>query len=149
MKIAMVGLGRMGANMVRRLMKGGHQCVVSDRDPKAVEKLASEGAIASTSLEDMVKKLEAPRAVWIMVPSGEPTENTVQQLSGLLSKGDIIIDGGNSYFKDDARRAKQLSPSGIRYVDAGTSGGVWGLERGYCLMIGGQTEAVRSEERRV
>ena len=146
MKIAMVGLGRMGANMVRRLMKGGHQCVVSDRDPKAVEKLAGEGAIASTSLEDMVKKLDAPRAVWIMVPAGEPTENTVQQLSGLLSKGDIIIDGGNSYFKDDARRAKQLEPKGIRYVDAGTSGGVWGLERGYCLMIGGETEAVKHLE---
>ena len=132
--------------MVRRLMKGGHQLVVSDRDPKAVEKLAGEGAIASSSLEDMVKKLEAPRAVWIMVPAGEPTENTVQQLSALLGKGDIIIDGGNSYFKDDARRAKQLEPKGIRYVDAGTSGGVWGLERGYCLMIGGQTEAVKHLE---
>jgi 6-phosphogluconate dehydrogenase len=136
----------MGANMVRRLMKGGHQCVVSDRDAKAVEKLAGEGAIGSASLEDMVKKLEAPRAVWIMVPSGDPTEATVQALSNLLSKGDIIIDGGNSYFKDDARRAKQLEPKGIRYVDAGTSGGVWGLERGYCLMIGGQTEAVKHLE---
>ncbi len=144
MKIAMVGLGRMGANMVRRLMKGGHQCVVHDRDPKAVEKLVSEGAIGASSLEDLAKKLDAqPRAVWIMVPAGEATENTVQQLSGLLSKGDIIIDGGNSYFKDDARRAKQLEPKGIRYVDAGTSGGVWGFERGYCLMIGGQTEAVK------
>jgi 6-phosphogluconate dehydrogenase len=146
MKIAMVGLGRMGANMVRRLMKGGHQLVVSDRDPKAVEKLAQEGAIGSSSLEDMVKKLDAPRAVWIMVPAGEPTEATVQQLSTLLGKGDIIIDGGNSYFKDDARRAKQLEPKGIRYVDAGTSGGVWGLERGYCLMIGGETQAVKHLE---
>jgi 6-phosphogluconate dehydrogenase len=143
MKIAMVGLGRMGANMVRRLMKGGHQLVVHDRSPDAVQKMAGEGAIGAASLEDLVKKLEAPRAVWIMVPAGDATESTVQKLSGLLSSGDMIIDGGNSYFKDDARRAKQLEPKGIRYVDAGTSGGVWGLERGYCLMVGGHPEAVK------
>src|SRR5438270_2137658 len=142
MKIAMVGLGRMGANMVRRLMKGGHTVVVHDRAPDAVQKMAGEGAVGSSSLEDLVKKLEAPRAVWIMVPAGDATESTVQKLSGLLSSGDMIIDGGNSYFKDDARRAKQLEPKGIRYVDAGTSGGGGGLERGYCLMVGGALEAV-------
>ncbi len=146
MKIAMVGLGRMGANMARRLIKGGHQCVVWNRDPKPVEQLVKEGAIGSSNIEELVKKLEAPRAVWVMLPSGEVTENMVNQLSGLLSKGDIIIDGGNSYFKDDARRAKALEPKGIRYVDAGTSGGVWGLERGYCLMVGGNAEAVKHLE---
>jgi 6-phosphogluconate dehydrogenase len=143
MKLGMVGLGRMGANMVRRLMKGGHSVVVSDRSADAVAGMAKEGAQPSTALEDLVKKLEAPRVVWVMVPSGEPTESTVQKLGTLLSKGDVIIDGGNSYFKDDARRAKELAPKGITYVDAGTSGGVWGLERGYCLMVGGTPEAFK------
>jgi 6-phosphogluconate dehydrogenase len=133
----------MGANMVRRLMKGGHNVVVSDRSADAVAGMAKEGATASSSLEDLVKKLDAPRVVWIMVPSGEPTESTVQKLGTLLSKGDVVIDGGNSYFKDDARRAKELAPKGITYVDAGTSGGVWGLERGYCLMVGGTPEAFK------
>jgi 6-phosphogluconate dehydrogenase len=133
----------MGANMVRRLMKGGHSVVVSDRSADAVAGMAKEGATPSSSLEDLVKKLDAPRVVWVMVPSGEPTESTVQKLGTLLSKGDVVIDGGNSYFKDDARRAKELAPKGITYVDAGTSGGVWGLERGYCLMVGGTTEAFK------
>jgi 6-phosphogluconate dehydrogenase len=143
MKLGMVGLGRMGANMVRRLMKGGHTVVVSDRSADAVAGMAKEGATASSALEDLVKKLDAPRVVWVMVPSGDPTETTVQKLGTLLSKGDVIIDGGNSYFKDDARRAKELEPKGITYVDAGTSGGVWGLERGYCLMVGGTTDAFK------
>ncbi|MBK7857183.1 MAG: decarboxylating 6-phosphogluconate dehydrogenase [Archangiaceae bacterium] len=146
MKIAMVGLGRMGANMARRLMQGGHTCVVHDRDPEAVAVLVGEGAIGASSLEELAQKLEAPRAVWLMVPAGDPTEQTVQRLAGLLSKGDLVVDGGNSYFKDDARRAKQLEPLGIRYLDAGTSGGVWGKERGYCLMIGGEKEAVKHLE---
>jgi 6-phosphogluconate dehydrogenase len=143
MQIAMVGLGRMGGNMVRRLMKGGHSCVVYDRGADAVAGLAKEGATGSNSLQDMVAKLQKPRAVWIMVPAGKPTEDTVQALAGLLESGDTIIDGGNSFFKDDVRRSKEVAKKGIRYVDAGTSGGVWGVERGYCLMVGGSKEAIQ------
>jgi 6-phosphogluconate dehydrogenase len=143
MQLGMVGLGRMGANMTRRLMRGGHQLVVSDRTPEVVKQLAGEGAGGSSSLEDLVGKLKTPRAVWVMVPAGEPTEHTVQQLAELMKAGDAIIDGGNSYFKDDVRRAEQLEGKGIHYIDVGTSGGVWGLDRGYCMMIGGPDEAVK------
>jgi len=139
----MVGLGRMGANMTRRLMRGGHQLVVSDLSADAVKQLAGEGATGSTSLEDLISRLTPPRAVWIMVPAGAPTEQTVQRLAQNLKPGDAIIDGGNSYFKDDVRRARELSPKGIHYLDVGTSGGVWGLERGYCMMIGGPKDAVQ------
>jgi 6-phosphogluconate dehydrogenase len=142
MQIAMVGLGRMGGNMVRRLMAGGHSCVVYDRGADAVGALAKEGATGSNTLQDMVGKLQKPRAVWIMVPAGKPTEDTVQALAALLESGDTIIDGGNSFFKDDVRRSKDVAKKGIRYVDAGTSGGVWGVERGYCLMVGGSKEAI-------
>jgi 6-phosphogluconate dehydrogenase len=143
MQLGMVGLGRMGANMTRRLMRGGHQLVVSDRTLDVVKQLAGEGASGSSSLEDLVGRLKTPRAVWIMVPAGEPTEKTVQQLAELMQAGDAIIDGGNSYFKDDVRRAEQLKGKGIHYIDVGTSGGVWGLDRGYCMMIGGPDEAVQ------
>src|SRR5579863_2407578 len=131
MQLGMVGLGRMGANMTRRLIRGGHQLVVSDLSPEAVKGLASEGAGGSSSLEDLVAKLTPPRAVWVMVPSGGPTEQTVQRLAQHMQAGDTIIDGGNSYFKDDVRRAGEFKGRGIHYVDVGTSGGVWGLERGY------------------
>ncbi|HEX2644554.1 MAG TPA: decarboxylating 6-phosphogluconate dehydrogenase [Thermoanaerobaculia bacterium] len=143
MQIGMIGLGRMGGNMVRRLLKGGHECVVFDRSPEAVAALAKEGAVGASSLDDFVAKLNAPRTAWLMVPAGEPTEEMVRQLGERLAEGDVIIDGGNTYFKDDVRRAHQLAPRGIRYVDAGTSGGIWGLERGYCLMVGGETETVQ------
>src|SRR6478672_10779373 len=126
MQLAMIGLGRMGGNMVRRLMKAGHECVVYDRDPKGVEKLAAEGATGASSLSDLVSKLRPPRAAWVMVPAGPPTEETVMSLASHMAKGDIIIDGGNSYYKDDVRRAAELRPRGIGYVDVGTSGGVWG-----------------------
>jgi len=139
----MIGLGRMGANMTRRLMRGGHQLVVSDLSPDAMKGLAGEGAVPSSSLQDLVSKLKAPRAVWIMVPAGGPTEQTVQALAQAMEKGDTIIDGGNSYFKDDVRRSKSLQDKGIHYVDVGTSGGVWGIDRGYCMMIGGPQEAVQ------
>jgi 6-phosphogluconate dehydrogenase len=142
MKIAMVGLGRMGGNIVRRLMKNGHEAVVYDRDEKAVSGLAGEGATAAASLEDVVAKLEAPRTVWVMLPAGGPTESTIETLAGLLSAGDTIIDGGNTFYKDDIRRAKALREKSIDYVDVGTSGGVWGLERGYCMMIGGPKDTV-------
>jgi 6-phosphogluconate dehydrogenase len=142
MQLGMVGLGRMGANMTRRLMRGGHKLVVSDLSADAVKELSGEGAGGSSSLEDLVSKLSPPRAVWIMVPSGSPTEQTVQKLSAHMQAGDAIIDGGNSYFKDDVRRAKELAPKGIHYIDVGTSGGVWGIDRGYCMMIGGPKEAV-------
>jgi len=138
----MVGLGRMGANMTRRLVRGGHRLVVSDLSPDAVKQLAGEGAVASSSLEDLVGKLKAPRAIWIMVPAGGPTENTVQSLLQHMQPGDVIIDGGNSNFKDDVRRSRICKSKGVDYVDVGTSGGVWGLERGYCLMIGGDADAV-------
>jgi 6-phosphogluconate dehydrogenase len=143
MQLGMVGLGRMGANMTRRLMRGGHQLVVSDLSPESVRHLASEGATGSSSLEDLVGKLKAPRAVWIMVPAGDATEQTVQKFAQYLQSGDTIIDGGNSYFKDDVRRSEQLRSKGIHYVDVGTSGGVWGIDRGYCMMIGGPKEAVQ------
>ncbi|HTS82280.1 MAG TPA: decarboxylating 6-phosphogluconate dehydrogenase [Myxococcaceae bacterium] len=142
MQIGMIGLGRMGGNMVRRLMKGGHSCVVYDRGADVVAAFAKEGASPSKTVEELVAKLQKPRAVWIMVPSGGPTESTVQSLAKLLEAGDTIIDGGNSFFKDDVRRSKDVAKKGIHYVDAGTSGGVWGLERGYCLMVGGPKEAV-------
>jgi len=143
MQLGMVGLGRMGANMTRRLMRGGHQLVVSDLSPDAVKQLAGEGATGSASLDDLVGKLTSPRAAWIMVPAGGPTEKTVQTLLARMEKGDTIIDGGNSYFKDDVRRAEMCATKGIHYVDVGTSGGVWGLERGYCMMIGGPKQAVQ------
>ncbi len=143
MQLGMVGLGRMGANMTRRLMRGGHALVVSDLSPDAVKGLAGEGAVASTSLDDLVTKLSVPRAVWIMVPSGDPTEKTVQALLKTMQAGDTIIDGGNSYFKDDVRRSKLCAAKGVHYVDVGTSGGVWGIDRGYCMMIGGPNEVVK------
>jgi 6-phosphogluconate dehydrogenase len=141
MQLGMVGLGRMGANIVRRLMRAGHECVVFDVNPKAIEGLAGEGATGAESLDDFVAKLEKPRAAWIMVPAGEITESTVNELASRLASGDAIIDGGNSYYRDDIRRAAELEPRGIEYVDCGTSGGVFGLERGYCLMIGGPDDA--------
>ena len=143
MQLGMVGLGRMGANMTRRLMRGGHQLVVSDLSPDAVKQLAGEGATGSSSLADLVGKLSAPRAAWVMVPSGDPTQKTVETLLSLMQSGDTIIDGGNSYFKDDVRRSQMCSAKGVHYIDVGTSGGVWGLERGYCMMIGGPKEAVQ------
>jgi 6-phosphogluconate dehydrogenase len=142
MQLGMVGLGRMGGNMVRRLMRGGHECVVSDLSPQNVNDYVKEGATGSTSLDDFVSKLKPPRAAWVMVPAGGPTESTVMALGQRFERGDVIIDGGNSYFKDDVRRAQMLKDRGIHYVDVGTSGGVWGLERGYCMMIGGPKEAV-------
>src|ERR1700761_5354379 len=142
MQLGMVGLGRMGANMVRRLIRGKHQCTVFDMFPKAVEDLAKEGATGSSSLADFVKKLEAPRAVWLMVPAGV-VDKTIADILPLLSPGDTLIDGGNSYYVDDIRRAKELATKNIHYVDVGTSGGVWGLERGYCMMIGGESAIVQ------
>jgi 6-phosphogluconate dehydrogenase len=142
MQIGIIGLGRMGANMSRRLMRGGHSCVVSDLHAEAVQTLAREGATATTSLEDLVTKLDKPRALWLMLPAGV-VEATLAKLEPLLAAGDIIVDGGNSYYRDDVDRAKRLAARGLRYVDCGTSGGLWGLERGYCLMIGGEPEAVR------
>jgi 6-phosphogluconate dehydrogenase len=143
MQLGMVGLGRMGANMTRRLLRGGHQVVVTDLSADNVKKISGEGAISSASIDDFVSKLARPRVAWMMVPAGDATEQTVQALSQRLEKGDIIIDGGNSYFKDDVRRSQQLKDKGIQYVDVGTSGGVWGLERGYCMMIGGPKVAVQ------
>jgi 6-phosphogluconate dehydrogenase len=143
MRLGMVGLGKMGANMTRRLMKGGHELVVTDLSAENVKHIAAEGAIASSSLDDFVGKLAKPRIAWLMVPAGGPTEQTVQALSQRMQAGDVLIDGGNSYFKDDVRRSKQLKEKGIHYVDVGTSGGVWGLERGYCMMIGGPKEVVQ------
>ncbi|MEM9092259.1 MAG: phosphogluconate dehydrogenase (NAD(+)-dependent, decarboxylating) [Cyanobacteria bacterium P01_F01_bin.53] len=142
MQLGMIGLGRMGANIVRRLMKDGHDCVVFNRTPDKVRQLESEGATGATHLDDFIQKLQKPRCIWIMVPAGEATESMVQQLAEKLDPGDIVIDGGNSYYKDDVRRGQVMKDRGIHYVDVGTSGGVWGLERGYCLMIGGVPEAV-------
>ncbi len=142
MQLGMVGLGRMGANMVRRLMKAGHSCVVFDVFPKNVEDLAKEKATGSSSLQDMASKMQKPRAVWLMVPAAVVDE-TIAGVLPYLEAGDILIDGGNSYYIDDIRRAQQLTPKGIHYVDVGTSGGVWGLERGYCMMIGGPDKAVQ------
>ena len=142
MQIGMIGLGRMGANMVRRLLRGGHECVVNDRNPEAVKSLADEGAIGAASLEDFIAKLKAPRAIWLMIPVAL-VDTVVHQLVEVLDAGDTIIDGGNSYYIDDIRRAHELKAKSIHYVDVGTSGGVWGLERGYCQMIGGETEVVK------
>ncbi len=142
MQLGMIGLGRMGGNMVRRLTRGGHPCVVFDRSAGAVQQLAGEGAAGAGSLDDFVKKLNAPRAIWLMVPAAV-VDSTLAELAPKLQKGDILIDGGNSYYIDDIRRAKELSAKGIHYVDVGTSGGVWGLERGYCQMIGGETQVVK------
>src|SRR5690348_8672656 len=143
MRLGMVGLGKMGANMTRRLMRGGHELVVTDLSADNVKKISGEGAISSASLDDFVSKLGKPRIAWLMVPAGGPTEKTVQQLAERMQAGDVLIDGGNSYFKDDVRRSQQLTTKGIHYVDVGTSGGVWGLERGYCMMIGGPKEVVQ------
>jgi 6-phosphogluconate dehydrogenase len=143
MQIGIVGLGRMGGNIARRLMRAGHSCVVFSETAKSREAIAQHGATPTESLAELVGKLtERPRTVWVMLPAGRVTEETIQTLSGLLTEGDIIIDGGNTYYKDDIRRAKELSRKGLRYVDCGTSGGVWGLERGYCMMIGGPKDAV-------
>jgi 6-phosphogluconate dehydrogenase len=142
MQLGMIGLGRMGANMVRRLIRNGHSCVVYDRSADSVKQLAGEGATGATSLDDFVQKLEKPRAIWLMVPAAV-VDASIHDLAGKLDKGDILIDGGNSYYIDDIRRAKELSTKGIHYVDVGTSGGVCGLERGYCQMIGGETEVVK------
>ena len=142
MQLGMVGLGRMGANLVRRLMRNGHRCVVFNRTRGPVDALVREGAVGSDSLEELLAKLDKPRAVWVMLPAGQPTENAVSELGRRMDRGDIVIDGGNSFYKDDIRRAQALQTHGVHYVDVGTSGGVWGLERGYCMMIGGDTEAV-------
>jgi len=142
MQLGMIGLGRMGANMVRRLLRGGHQCVVYDRSAQAVKELVGEKALGGDSPADLVKKLAKPRAIWLMVPAAV-VDQTIAELAPLLEKGDILIDGGNSYYIDDLRRSKELSAKGIHYVDVGTSGGVWGLERGYCMMIGGEKEVVQ------
>ncbi len=143
MDIGMIGLGRMGANIARRLMRAGHGTVVFDRSAEAIADVAAEGGIAASSLEDVAAKLNSPRAIWLMLPSGAVTENAVQAAAAVLQPGDILIDGGNSFFKDSVRRGQMLAEKGIRFLDVGTSGGVWGLERGYCMMIGGDTDAVR------
>ena len=142
MQLGMIGLGRMGSNMARRLVRGGHTLVVFDRDPAATAAVAGDGARPADSVEALVTALAAPRHVWVMVPAGQPTESAIHELAELLAPGDAIIDGGTSYFKDDVRRATELAARGLDYVDAGTSGGVYGLERGYCLMIGGDAEVV-------
>lgn len=142
MQLGVIGLGRMGGNIVRRLTLNGHQCVVFDRSAAAMKALAGEHVIGSADLKQLVSQLQKPRAVWVMLPAGEITENAVTQLGELLDKGDIVIDGGNSFYKDDVRRAKELKAKGIHYVDCGTSGGVWGFDRGYCLMIGGDKDVI-------
>jgi 6-phosphogluconate dehydrogenase len=142
MQLGMIGLGRMGANMVRRLMKGGHECVAFDMTPASVQALAKEGATGATSLDDFISKLKQPRAIWLMVPAAV-VDSTLAQLVPKLAKDDILIDGGNSYYIDDIRRAEELKKKGLHYVDVGTSGGVWGLERGYCMMIGGENDTVQ------
>lgn len=142
MQMGMIGLGRMGANMVRRLMRGGHECVAFDRNPESVKQMASEGAKGANSLDEFVKKLSKPRAIWLMVPAAV-VDDTLHDLTPLLEAGDIVIDGGNSYYIDDIRRAKDLAANKINYADVGTSGGVWGLERGYCMMIGGPDDVVK------
>ena len=142
MEIGVIGLGRMGAGISRRLMREGHRCVVYDQAQATVQQLAGDGATATTGVQDMVAKLSKPRVVWVMLPSGKITEDTITALGGMLERGDIVIDGGNSFYKDDIRRAKTLRERGIVYVDVGTSGGVWGLERGFCMMIGGEKDSV-------
>jgi 6-phosphogluconate dehydrogenase len=142
MQLGVVGLGRMGGNIAQRLMRDGHSCVVYDKSAEAVASIAGKGAAGSRSLDDLVAKLTAPRAIWLMLPAGKITEDAVTQLRGALQAGDILIDGGNSFYKDDVRRGREMKQKGIHYLDVGTSGGVWGLERGYCLMIGGDKEPV-------
>ena len=146
MKLGMVGLGRMGGNMTVRLLQHGHEVVAFDPSPEAVDRTVQAGAAGASSLQDLVSRLEAPRVVWLMVPAGEITETTVRELGGLLSLGDVVVDGGNSFYKDSMRRAGQLEAAGIRFVDCGTSGGIWGLENGYCLMVGGDPGAVKLVE---
>ena len=141
MQVGMIGLGRMGGNMARRLMRAGHECVVYDLNPENVKKLEAEGASGSSSIDDFVRKLRKPKVVWLMVPAGAPTESAVTSIAQRAGGETIIIDGGNTYFKDDIRRAKELAEKGIHYIDVGTSGGIWGLERGYCLMVGGERNA--------
>jgi 6-phosphogluconate dehydrogenase len=142
MKLAMIGLGKMGGNMARRLLRGGHEVVAYARSRDTVERIVAEGAIGASTLPEAIAALSAPRVAWVMVPAGDPTGKVVAELGGLLAQGDVVIDGGNSWFKDDVRRAAALRNKGIHYVDVGTSGGVWGLERGYCMMIGGEREVV-------
>jgi 6-phosphogluconate dehydrogenase len=142
MQLGVIGLGRMGANISRRLMRAGHQCVVWDRDKGAVDKLVADGAKGASDIKDLVAALAAPRAVWVMLPAGEVTQATVDQLAGVLEARDVVIDGGNTFYRDDIRRAKDLAAKSLHYVDVGTSGGVWGLERGYCMMIGGEKDVV-------
>lgn len=142
MQLGMIGLGRMGANLVRRLVRQGHDCVVFDQNPETIAGLVGKGITGATDLADLVAGLARPRNVWVMLPAGDITERTVAELGRLLEPGDTIIDGGNAFFQDDVRRAREMKPKGIHYLDCGTSGGVWGLERGYCLMIGGEKEAV-------
>jgi 6-phosphogluconate dehydrogenase len=142
MQLGMIGLGRMGANIVRRLLRRGHACVVFDTNPEPVRELASEGAVAAAGIPDLIQRLAVPRTVWVMLPAGEATEAAISGLAGLLAPGDTIIDGGNTFWKDDIRRARELRAKGLHYLDVGTSGGVWGLERGYCLTIGGEKAVV-------
>lgn len=142
MQLGMIGLGRMGGNIVRRLMRHGHQAVVYDKDANAVAGLAADGAIGSATLEEFISKLERPRAAWVMLPAGRITETTIETIAGVMQAGDVIIDGGNTFWQDDVRRGKALKERGIHYVDVGTSGGVWGLDRGYCMMIGGEKQVV-------
>src|SRR4051812_7731538 len=140
MNIGMVGLGKMGANLVRRLRRGGHRCYVYDLNRDNVSAVVNEGVVPCRSIEDLACQMATPRVVWVMVPAGEPTEQAIGQLRKSLSAGDIVVDGGNSFFKDDVRRASSLAERGILFADVGTSGGIWGLERGYCLMVGGETD---------
>jgi 6-phosphogluconate dehydrogenase len=142
MELGMIGLGRMGANMTERLMLGGHRVITYDRSAEAVQRVVDKGAVGAHSLADFVKQLSLPRAIWLMVPSGDPVDQTIEQLRSQLSKGDILIDGGNSNYKDSIRRAEKLKQQGLHFVDAGTSGGIWGLKVGYCMMVGGEKEIV-------
>src|SRR5579871_425449 len=142
MQLGMIGLGRMGGNIVRRLMRHGHSTVVYDKDPKAVAAIAGEGAAGANALEEFVKKLDKPRTAWVMLPAGRITETTIDALSKLMESGDVVIDGGNTFWQDDVRRGKALKEKGIHYVDVGTSGGVWGIDRGYCMMIGGDRQVI-------
>jgi 6-phosphogluconate dehydrogenase len=144
MQLGMVGLGRMGSNLVRRLMRAGHECVAFDVNADKVEALANEGAVGARTLDEFVEKLQTPRAAWVMVPAGDVTGQTVNELARRMQRGDVIIDGGNSYYRDDIRRARELSARGVHFVDCGTSGGVWGLDRGYCLMVGGEERVIAS-----
>jgi 6-phosphogluconate dehydrogenase len=142
MQIGIVGMGRMGGGIARRLMKGGHSCVVYDRDPKAVAEVVGDGASGARDIADLVRQLAAPRTLWVMLPAGAPTEETIKAAGAALSAGDVVIDGGNTFYRDDIRRAKTLKEKGVIYLDVGTSGGVWGLERGFCMMVGGEKDAV-------